>query len=98
MQYASRHTSIVHPGQASPAVAGQRDEVRVFALGSLYDRVHNASVLDERPRFDPFLAELSLETRQICFRLPGSLLEFLLMQRHMSPLRPHNEGNRLDHS
>ena len=40
MQYTGRHTPIEHLGQASPTVAGHRNQIRTFAFGGLCDRFH----------------------------------------------------------
>jgi hypothetical protein len=59
VQQAGCHTPIEHLGQAAPAVAGYRNEVRTFAFGSAYNRFHDRALNDARARLDAFLAELS---------------------------------------
>jgi hypothetical protein len=60
VQYAGRHTPIKHLGQAAPAVTGNSNEVRTFAVGSVYDLFHDRAIGNVRPGLDTFFAELSL--------------------------------------
>jgi hypothetical protein len=44
-------------GPASPILASHRNEIRVFAFSSVYDRFHSRTMYDARLSLNAFLAE-----------------------------------------